>query len=167
MRRKARAVLPALALLACAAPQDGQSAAAAFAPLMGCWRGVFEGRTDIYDERCFEPLGEHAVDTHAVRPTSYAGETTYHYDPAAGEIVWAYAGNDGGRANGAVRVDGDRFVFPPHTHRSAAGVERRLRATWRVEGADRFVATSEQLESGRWRPFMRIVYTRTAAAPRT
>jgi hypothetical protein len=36
----------------------------------------------------------------------------------------------------------------------------RLRSTWRLEGADSFVAESEREENGAWRPFMRIRYLR-------
>lgn len=155
-----RALVVSLALWACASPQPPQNAAEAFAPLIGCWRGAFENQPDLQDERCFQTLGEHVVDTHAVRPTDYAGESTYHLDETSGEIVFAYAGNDGGRSNGSVRVEGDRFVFPPHTHRGAGGIESRLRSTWRMVGPDRYVAFSEREEEGVWRPFMRIAYER-------
>jgi len=155
-----RAFALALALLACAAPARGQTAAEAFAPLIGCWLGAFENQPDIEDERCFQTLGEHVVDTHAVRPTTYAGETTYHLDETSGEIVFAYASNDGGRSNGSVRLEDGRYVFAPHTHRGADGTELRLRSTWTREGPDRLVMTSEREEGGAWRPFMRITYTR-------
>jgi hypothetical protein len=155
-----RALALALALAACAAPARGQTAAAAFAPLIGCWRGAFENQPDIHDERCFQTLGDHVVDTHAVRPTTYAGETTYHLDETSGEIVFAYASNDGGRSNGSVRLEGDRYVFAPHTHRGGDGTEQRLRSIWTLEGPDRLVMASEHQEGGQWRPFMRITYTR-------
>lgn len=150
----------ALALAACAAPSREQSAAAAFAPLMGCWRGAFEGQPDIHDERCFQTLGDHVVDTHHVRPTAYAGETTYHLDETSGEIVFAYASNDGGRSNGSVRVEGERYVFAAHTHRGGDGAEQRLRSTWTIDASGHLVMASEREEEGAWRPFMRITYTR-------
>jgi hypothetical protein len=155
-----RALALALALGACAAPARGQTAAEAFAPLLGCWRGEFENQPNIHDERCFQTLGEHVVDTHAVRPTTYAGETTYHLDETSGDIVFAYASNDGGRSNGSVRLEGERFVFPAHTHRSADGTELRMRSTWTLASPDRLVMTSEQEEEGAWRLFMRITYAR-------
>lgn len=155
-----RAFVLALALAACAAPARVQSAAGAFAPLIGCWRGEFEGQPDIHDERCFQTLGDHVVDTHAVRPTTYAGETTYHLDETSGQIVFAYASNDGGRSNGSVRVEGGAYVFPAHTHRSSDGAEMRMRSTWTMDETDRLVMTSETEEAGAWRPFMRITYTR-------
>jgi hypothetical protein len=157
-----RAFVLALALAACAAPAREQSAASAFAPLIGCWRGEFVNQPSISDERCFQTLGDHVVDTHAVRPTTYAGETTYHLDETSGDIVFAYASNDGGRSNGSVRVDGAHYVFAPHIHRGADGSERRLRSTWTREGPDRFVMESEQEDGGAWRPFMRVAYTRAA-----
>lgn len=121
-----RAVLLALVLGACAAsaPADPM---APLQPLMGCWRGVFPDQPDIHDERCFEALGPHVVDRHYVRPTTYGGDTTYHYDDAQNEVIWAYAANDGGRSNGVVTAwrcacvsathvlqrgrDGDAFAF--------------------------------------------------------
>ena len=157
-----RSLALALSLMACAAPAPEQSAADAFAPMIGCWRGEFANQPNIRDERCFQTLGDHVVDTRAVRPTTYAGETTYHLDETSGQIVFAYASNDGGRSNGSVRVDGARYVFAPHMHRSADGSERRLRSTWTREGPDRFVMESEQEEGGTWRPFMRVAYARAA-----
>ncbi len=155
-----RTLAAALALAACAQSPAPQSAVEAFAPLMGCWRGTFENQPDIRDERCFEPLGDHVVDTHAVLPTAYAGETTYHLDETAGEIVFAYAANDGGRSNGVVRREGDRFVIEPHTHVGGGGEEYRLRSTWSIEGADRFVMRTERQVDGAWRPFSQISFVR-------
>ncbi|HYD72399.1 MAG TPA: hypothetical protein VEF55_04630 [Candidatus Binatia bacterium] len=156
-----RAFALALALTACAAPAREQSAAVAFAPLIGCWRGEFENQPNIRDERCFQTLGDHVVDTHAVRPTTYSGETTYHLDEVSGEIVFAYASNDGGRSNGAVRIENGAYIFPAHTHHSADGTARRMRSTWAMD-TGRLVISSETEEGGAWRPFMRIIYTRAA-----
>ncbi len=130
------------------------------APLIGCWRGAFEDNTEVYDERCFERLGAHVVDTHAVRPTTYAGETTYH-DNGAGGIIFAYAASDGGRSNGALRLEEGRFIIAPHTHIGGDGTLHRLRGVWTLETSDRLVMESEREEEGAWRPFMRITYTRT------
>lgn len=151
-----------LALAACAAPAQGAPTAEAFAQLIGCWRGTFENNADVYDERCFERLDAHVVDTHHVRPTEYAGETTYH-DNDAGGIIFAYAANDGGRSNGAISVEGNRFTIAPHTHIGGGGTEYRLRGVWTLETPDRLVMVSEQEVDGAWRPFMRITYTRTPA----
>jgi hypothetical protein len=74
--------------------------------------------------------------------------------------VFAYASSDGGRSNGSVRVDGNRFEFAPHTHRSRDGTEQRLRSIWTLEPSGRLVMTSERQEEGAWRPFARIIYTR-------
>ncbi len=159
MRVLALAIVGVLA--GCAAPMREVTTAEALAPLMGCWRGTFENVRDVYDERCFERLGAHIVDVHHVRPTSYSGETTYH-DDGAGGIVFAYAASDGGRSNGALRVDGDRYVVEPHTHRGGDGAEYRLRSTWALEGADRLVMSTERQIDGAWQPFMRITYTRSS-----
>ena len=152
-----------LALAACAAPARSAPTAEAFAPLIGCWRGVFDSAPDVYDERCFERLGAHVVDIHHVRPTTYGGETTYHDDDAGGTI-FAYAANDGGRSNGAIRVEEGRFVIAPHTHIGGGGEAYRLRGAWTLETPDRLVMVSEREVDGAWRPFMRITYTRTPRA---
>lgn len=159
-----RALLLAFVLGACSTPApDTQTA---LAPLMGCWSGTFQGQSGISDERCFEPLaGGHVVDRHEVVPTTYSGETTYHYDDAQREIVFAYAASDGGRSNGVVDPQADgSLVFPPHTYRGADGAEQRLRSTWRLDGADRWSAVSEREEGGVWRPLMTISYARARAA---
>jgi hypothetical protein len=162
-----RALLLALALTACSAPSPEQSAAQALAPLLGCWRGEFQNQADIRDERCFQALGDHVVDIHHVRPTAYSGETTYHFDEAAGQIVFAYAASDGGRSNGSISVGGDRILVAPHTHVGGDGTEHRLRSTWTIESAGRFVMVTERHEEGAWRPFSQIAYTRAPelAAP--
>jgi hypothetical protein len=155
-----RALVFALALAGCASPTP-REAAEVMAPLIGCWRGAFEGEAGVSDERCFSVLdGRHVVDTHEVRPTGYAGETTYHLDEAHGVIVFAYASNQGGRSSGALRQTAGGLAFPAHTFRGADGGETRLRATWTFEGRDRFVAASEREENGAWRPFTRITYVR-------
>lgn len=159
-----RALMIALALTACAAPPARmREAAEVMAPLIGCWRGAFDGNPDIVDERCFSVLdGRHVVDAHAVRPTDYSGETTYHLDESSGRIVFAYASSDGGRSNGELAPTENGFAFPAHTFRAADGATLSLRSVWRLEGADTFVAESEREENGAWRPFMRIRYLRAA-----
>ena len=152
----------ALGVLACAGSAQGQSTADAFAPLIGCWRGTFENVADAYDERCFERLNAHVVDRHQVHPGAYAGETTYHDDDEGG-IIFAYAASDGGRSNGAIRMEAGRFVIGAHSHRSADGGEIRLRGVWTLEAPDRLVMQSEREEAGAWRPLMRITYTRIGA----
>lgn len=163
MVRLLAALLLVSACAAPVAPTRVQSAASAMAPLIGCWRGVFEGVADITDEHCFEVLGDHVVDVHAVRPTPYGGETTYHLDDTQGMIVWAYAANDGGRSHGSIRPVESGFVVEPYTHRGATGEAYRLRSAWTFEGADRFVMTTERELDGAWRPFMRTSFTRIAA----
>jgi len=157
-----RALLLVLVLGACAAPAPVEPMAI-LSPLIGCWRGTFEGQAGIHDERCFERLDAHVVDIHFVRPTAYSGETTYHYDDAQNEVIWAYAASDGGRSNGVVSARGDALVFPSHTYRGADGAEMRLRATWTFDGADRFSTFSERFENGAWVVLMRIDYERAPA----
>ncbi len=155
-----RAVVLALALASCAAPAPVDPMAP-LQPLLGCWRGTFEGQPNIYDERCFERLGAHVADVHTVQPTTYSGETTYHWDDAQHEIVWAYAASDGGRSNGVLTPEAGRLVFPPHTYRGPDGAELRLRSVWTIEG-ERFSTVSERFENGAWVALMRIDYERAS-----
>lgn len=159
-----RALLLALMLAACAAPNARtREAAEVMAPLLGCWRGAFDDNPNIVDERCFVAFdGRHVVDTHAVRPTEYSGETTYRLDETNGRIVFAYASSAGGRSNGELAPIENGFAFPAHAFHSADGAELRLRSTWRFESADSFLIETEQEEEGAWRPFMRIHYVRAA-----
>lgn len=159
-----RALVLALALAACATPARAQdaSAMAPLAPLMGCWRGTFEGQPAISDERCFEPMlgGSYVRDTHTVRPTTYAGESVYFFDTQTRRLSFTYYAGGGGMSSGSVRAEGETLVFDDYTFVNADGTTLRLRGTWRFEGRDRFVAASEREEGGRWAPFMRITYVR-------
>lgn len=138
---------------------------ASLAPLIGCWRGAFEGVADIHDERCFEPMlgGAYMRDVHAVRPTDYAGETIYYFDATARMLAFTYYASNGGISRGVVVAEGGALVFPPHTFVGADGSEHRLRSVWRFDGPDRFVVESERQEGGIWRPFGRITYARAPA----
>lgn len=157
-----RALLCALALAACATPALADDHLAPLAPLIGCWRGAFEGQPNITDERCFQPMlgGSYVRDTHAVRPTEYVGESVYFYDAAAQRLAFTYYAGGGGMSSGDVRSEGGALVFDPYTFVNADGTTLHLRGTWRFESADRYVATSEIEEGGQWRPFMRITYVR-------
>jgi hypothetical protein len=159
-----RSLLLSLLLAACATSVRAQEAMAPFAPLIGCWRGAFEGNADIRDERCFEPMldGRFVRDVHHVRPTSYSGETIYFADAQAGGFGFTYYAGNGGLARGVARAVEGGFVFDPHTFVDTEGDEQRLRSTWRFEGPDRLVAVSEREQDGEWRPWGRITYTRAA-----
>lgn len=157
-----RAMVLAALLSACAstaqAPLD-----AALGPFLGCWRGAFANTTEVHDERCLARAEGGVRDTHFVRPTSYGGETLYSWDQRGG-IAYTYRSNDGGVLSGAVVAEGRALVFPEADFVNADGSRERLRATWRIEDADRFVTVTERFEAGEWREFMRIVYTRSAAS---
>lgn len=157
-----RAILCALALAACATPAQADDHMAPLAPFMGCWRGTFEHNDAIRDEVCFTPMlgGAYVRDTHAVRPTDYAGESVFYYDVAAQRLAVTYYAGGGGMSSGSVESEQGALVFAPYTFVNADGATMRLRGAWRFEGADRYVATSEREEGGRWVPFMRITYVR-------
>lgn len=148
-----------------AAPAAAAEEASPLAAFMGCWRGAFEGLPDIADERCFEPMlgGAFVRDTHAVRPTDYHGETIHYRDAQTNDWAFTYYASNGGVSRGVTRVEEGALVFPAHTFIAADGAEQRLRSTWRLDGADRFVVTSERQEAGVRRPFGVITYARVVA----
>jgi len=157
-----RAMALSLLLAACATGAQTQDAMAPFAPLMGCWRGAFDGNAAIHDERCFEPMleGRYVRDTHFVRPTTYGGETIYFVDATRGALAFTYYASDGGMSSGGVRVEEGALVFDAHTYTGADGATQRLRSRWTIEGRDRLVVVSEREIEAAWRPWGRITYTR-------
>lgn len=157
-----RALLCALALAACVTPARADDHMAPLAPLIGCWRGAFDGNAEISDERCFAPMlaGSYLRDTHAVRPTAYAGESVYYFDASTRHLAVTYYAADGGMSSGGVQSEEGALVFAPYTFINADGTTLHLRGTWRFDGPDRYVATSEMEQGGQWRPFMRITYVR-------
>jgi len=157
-----RALLLALALIGCATPARAQDQMSPFAPLIGCWRGAFDGQTSVHDERCFEPMlgGRYVRDTHNVRPTAYGGESIYFFDPGARSLAYAYYAADGAISSGRVHTEEGALVFEPGEYVGADGARMRLRARWSFDGADRYVAVTEREENGVWLPLMRISYER-------
>lgn len=160
-----RALLAALLVSACVTSARAEEPASAFAPLMGCWRGAFEGNGAIHDERCFEPMlgGRYVRDTHAVRPGDYSGETIYFFYPRSGALAFRYFASDGGGSAGVVRAEEGALVFDAHDYVGADGSTLRMRARWTLESADRYVATTEVERDGAWRPWGVITYVRESA----
>jgi hypothetical protein len=159
-----RAVLLSLLLAACATTSArADDAMAPFAPLLGCWSGAFEGNANIHDERCFETMlgGRYVRDTHAVRPTDYAGETIYFVQPQSGAVAFRYFASDGGGSSGMMRVEAGALVFDAHEYVGADGQSLRMRSRWTIEDAAHFVIQSEVERDGAWQPWGRIAYTRT------
>ena len=163
-----RALALSLLFTVCATGARAEEPATTLAPLIGCWRGVFDGNSGIHDERCFEPMlaGRHVRDTHFVRPTAYGGETIYSSDNTSDALVFSYYASDGGFARGVFRADGQALVFDAHTYVGPDGRFQYLRSRWTIEGADRFVVTSEVERDGAWRPWGRITYTRAEPSSR-
>jgi len=157
-----RMILAAVTLAACATPARAHGMDV-FAPFIGCWRGEFEGQSDVHDERCFERNGAYVRDVHHVRPTDYSGESIYYADAEAGGLAYAYFASDGGRSQGAVSPNGTAVTFEPHWYVSPSGERQLLRANWRLIDANHYEVLTEREEGGAWRPLMRIVYAREEA----
>ena len=160
-----RALLLALAMSVCATSAYAEDPGRVFAPLMGCWRGAFDGNADMRDRRCFERVfdGRYVRDTHTVRPGDYGGETIYFFDVQQQTIAFTYYASDGGMSSGHARTEQGAIVFDAHTYVGADGQTMHMRARWTLEGADRFVATTEVERDGAWQPFRRITYQRQPA----
>ena len=160
-----RALLLALALSVCATSAHAEEPGRAFAPLIGCWRGAFDGNAEMRDMRCFERVfnGRYVRDRHYVRPGSYGGETVYFFDVQQQAFGFTYYASDGGMSTGRARAEQGAFVFDEHTYVGPDGQTMRMRARWTLDGADRFVATSEVERDGAWQPWGRIVYQRQPA----
>ncbi|MCX7358745.1 MAG: hypothetical protein NT015_11495 [Alphaproteobacteria bacterium] len=157
-----RALLLALALSVCATSAYAEDPGRTFAPLIGCWRGAFEGNAEMRDTRCFERVfnGRYVRDTHNVRPGSYGGQTMYFFDVQAQTLAFTYYASDGAMSTGHARVERGAFVFDEHAYVGADGQTMRMRARWTLDGADRFVATTEVERDGAWQPWARITYRR-------
>ena len=157
-----RALLIAVLLSACATSARADDQMAPFAPLLGCWRGAFEGNDAIHDERCFEPMldGRYVRDVHYVRPTTYGGETIYFFDVQRGALAFTYYASDGGMTSGGVQLAPGELVFDPQTYAGADGATQQMRSHWVIYGAERFVATTEVERDGAWWPWGVITYVR-------
>lgn len=158
-----RALALSLLLAACATSARADDQMAPLAPLVGCWRGAFEGNGEIHDERCFEPMlqGRYVRDTHFVRPTTYGGETIYFTDAQRGGLAFTYYASDGGMSSGTVRAEEGALVFDAHIYVGADGAAQHLRSRWTIQAPDVFVVMSEREVDGAWQPWGRITYTRT------
>jgi len=157
------ALLGALAMPAAAEPRP-DNALGAFDFFIGCWRGEFANTTAVYEERCMTRTlnGTYVRDVHYTRNTDYWGETLYGYDGENGTLTYIYFDASGGGSRGPVRFEDRALVFPADRYVTGDGEVMQLRTSWRPDGAERYVATSERLEAdGTWSQFMRVTYTRT------
>jgi len=160
---KWRIGLAVLALLCCA---DASAQSNPLAPMQffqGCWRGAFANSTTVTDVRCLAPMfgGAYVRDTHVIHgaPQPYGGEAIYAYDPQARRIAVTYYAIDGVE-RGFADPAGPGLSFPQADFVGADGSVTTLRATWTPDGPDKFVATAEFLENGRWVEHLHITYTR-------
>ena len=162
MRALAFSLLAIFALADSAAAGDGPLAQLDF--FQGCWRGSFEGPGNVTDNRCFQPmLGGHFMrDTHVVHggQQPYRGETIYYLDAQTHQLSFTYYASDGGTMRGMGNAAEQRITFPPAQFVGSDGETVTLRATWRRDGADRYVAVAEIQEHGQWRPHITINYVR-------
>lgn len=165
-------ILMAAALLAFASSaQAGDGPLAQMHFFEGCWRGQFAasgagaGVGAVTDDRCFEAMqgGTYVRDTHVVRgaPGPYSGEAIYYLDAQAHKLAVIYFSSDGGVERGFAEPDGHGgLTFPPGIYVDADGSTLTMRATWRTDGPDRYIAIAEAQDNGQWREHLRILYTR-------
>lgn len=158
-----RALLAAMALMACATPVRAEDHLAPLAFLHGCWIGTFDGPQALRDERCFEStLNGHMLrDTHTVLGVGYGGETSYVWNAETQRIEVYYVANDGGLMTGRVERDADGVLWMREgRYVGADGGVQQLRSRWVRNGADAFTVVTEREENGVWAPLMTIAYER-------
>jgi hypothetical protein len=141
-------------LLALAAATPATPLDAALQPLAflagACWQGELPAGQGT-DTHCFMPmLGGHFLrDRHRVMPGGYAGETIYRWDPAARRIAFDYYSSPGMLMPGTAAADAQGLAFEFQVAASD-GRPMPMRATWRRDGADAYVVTTEVRQDGAW-----------------
>ena len=172
-----RAALTSLCLAALAASalsaQEVEASEDPLAPLAplswlagSCWTGTFaDGKTR--DLVCYEWMlgGKFLRARHRVigGPGPYSGETILARDPKTGALEFTYYNSIGGIVRGEIEPTGEGLRFP-NERVELEGKSFELRSVWRRVGADRYIAATEKLEEGSWRPFMTLDFVRTGPA---
>lgn len=146
------------------APQDGLAPLAWLAG--SCWTGTFaDGETR--DLVCYEWMlgGRFLRSRHRVigGEGPYSGETILARNPTSGRLEFTYFNSPGGIIRGEIEPTADGLRFPNEVV-EMGGERFELRSVWRRHGEDRYVAVTEKLESGEWRPFMTIDFVRSGPA---
>lgn len=153
-------LLPALAIAA--DPPAGRLAPLAW--LAGsCWTGTFaDGATK--DLVCYEWMlgGQFLRSRHRVigGKAPYAGETVLGRNAATGALEYTYFNSAGGVMRGEIVPVEGGLTFPPGKV-EMGGTTFEVRSSWTRKGEDRYVATSERLQDGVWKPFMSIEFVRS------
>ncbi|MCM2269155.1 MAG: DUF1579 domain-containing protein [Thermoanaerobaculia bacterium] len=131
-----------------------------------CWTGTFaDGKTQ--DLVCYEWMlgGKFLRSRHRVigGEGPYAGETILARNPTTGRLEFTYFNSPGGIIRGEIEPTEEGLLFPSEIV-EMGGQPYELRSVWRREGEDRYVAVTERLEAGAWRPFMTISFVRSGPA---
>lgn len=171
-RAVARVAIVALAVLGSAALQaPAAPAPAAESPLQSlnflvghCWRGTFPDGKSV-DTHCFESLyGQFVRDRHIVLRDGpdYCGESIYWWDPSAKAVTYRYFNSDGGSSTGTMSVDGERLRFGNEEYTGPDGAIQKFRTAWQREGAQSYVALTEQQKKDGWEEAWKIRFARLA-----
>jgi hypothetical protein len=145
-------------------PQNGLEPLAWLAG--SCWTGTFaDGVTK--DLVCYEWMlgGRFLRSRHRVIGGAgpYSGETILARNPTSGGLEFTYFNSAGGIIRGEIEPTDDGLRFPNETV-EMGGEPFELRSSWRRHGEDRYVAVTERLAEGDWRPFMTIDFVRSGPA---
>lgn len=128
-----------------------------------CWTGTFADGT-TRDLVCYEWMlgGQFLRSRHRVvgGKAPYAGETILGRNAATGALEYTYFNSAGGVMRGEIVPVEDGLSFPPDTM-EMGGTTFEVRSAWKRHGPDRYVATSERLVDGVWKPFMTIEFVRS------
>jgi hypothetical protein len=115
-----------------------------------CWRATFPiGRA--VDTHCFTWMfgGRFHRDRETMSRTGFASETIYHWDAAARQIRWYFYTSRGVLSSGTASGTDNGLTFAYRS--SEFGRPVAARVTWRRDGADAYVETTQFRERGRWR----------------
>jgi hypothetical protein len=169
MRWKAAAL--ALSMIATPlAAADAESTGDGLAPLAwlagSCWTGTFaDGKTR--DVVCYEWMldGKFLRSRHRVVDGEgpYSGETILARNPTTGALEFYYFNSAGGIVRGEIEPAAEGLRFPREIV-EIRGERFELRSVWSRPTEDRYVAATEKLVDGEWRPFMTIEFVRSGPA---
>lgn len=152
----------AATLLGAAAANAADAAPTHLAPMTflagSCWSGP-QTKTST-DTHCYawKMGGRILVDTHIVRGSGpdYCGQTVYHWDANAKQIVYRYWAADGGVSNGSVQeVSAGKLSYPDETYTDLSGNSLKLKSYWEQTGKDKIVAVLEQSTDAGWQEIAR------------
>jgi hypothetical protein len=134
-----------------------------------CWRSELT-KGEVEDRQCFRAqFGrvvrvEQRIDTTdgSSRSTLNA-DSLYAWDPRMQKVRHIFWGSDGSFETSSGWIEGDALVFYLDRETGADG-KAKFRTVLRKTGADRYLASREELDGKQWRQQFSFTYERDGAA---